>query len=144
VNVAVTTRTRIGIRNNMKMTGWIQSADFGTKNLAKMDMAKAIQTFAGHDWNSERQLEANLLSRKEESCPAGFGLDHPDGHRLRLETCWVIFTRNSKRKLLGFIPLPNYELESENLPHEMIDELISEFYQDASAEYAKIESIKNM
>ena len=133
----------------MKMTGWIQSADFGTKNLPGMDLATAVLTFADHDWNSERKLEAALLSQKNESCPAGFGLEHPDGHKLwigplRLETCWVMFTRNSNRKLLGFIPLPNRELESENVPHTMISGLIAEFYQDTTAEYAKIEAIKSL
>ena len=133
----------------MKMTGWIQSADFGMKNLAEMDLANALRAFTDHDWNSERQLEANLLSRKQESSPAGFGLDHPNGHKLwigplSLETCWVMFTKRSNRKLLGFIPLPNHDLESESVPREMIDELIVEFYQDMTAKYAKLESIKNL
>ena len=77
-----------------------------------------------------------------------FGIDHPNGHRLwvgplRHEACWVMFTRNSNRKLLGFITLPNRELESENVPREMIDELIEEFYCDTECQFVKIESIRN-
>ena len=130
----------------MKMTGWIQSADFGTKDLPAMDLPTAIQTFAQYDWSGEAELEVNLSQSKEESCPAGFGLTHPNGHRLwigptRADACWVIFTRNLNRKLLGLIPLSNPELGSENVPYEMIDDLISEFYDDTSEAYALICSI---
>lgn len=68
----------------MKIKAWIQSSDFTSKEYENVDVNKAIELFESHDWNSEFEKEKSLYDNGEESCTAGLGLVHPDGHVMHI------------------------------------------------------------
>lgn len=66
------------------MTGWIQSADFESRDLGELDLNEAIAVFMKHDWASELAREKQLVEQGEETCPPGFGVVRPSGKILHL------------------------------------------------------------
>jgi len=122
---------------NMLFDGWIQSTDYSIQEFSAMDRHAASRLFSEYDWGRERERQDELLVNNYDCCPTGFGLEHPEGHRLWIRPnllenkCWVTFTIKSQPKFFGLIPVPDVEIESEDVQFPQVSCLIAEFYQQA-------------
>lgn len=133
--------------SEMYIDCWIQSTDYSIREFPAMELHAATKLFSEYDWGRERRQQHEHMVINTDCCPPGLGLDHPEGHRLWIRPnltdnkCWVTFTIKSKRKLFGLIPVPDAEVESEDVQHSQVDGLIAEFYQHSPDSSARLNCI---
>lgn len=116
----------------MRVSYWIQRADFSTRDFDPVGPEAAVRAFQAHDWHEEAALERELASAQRESCPPGIGFVAEPGHILhicpRSDGAIVHYHFSERRKMLGFLPVTRQQLLSRgSVPHLRIPELITLF-----------------
>ena len=105
----------------MKFDCWTQAADFSIKEHHQQSLENSLALFNTCNWETMIEFEWELVEKKVEYAPPGFGIIHPEGHDLHLcpdpanNSCWICYKPRLDRKLLGFIPWFDPRYESDDL-----------------------------
>ena len=123
----------------MKFDCWIQTADFEVTQHNQQDPKAALSLFESCDWERLIEFEWKLSEQKIEYASPGFGIDHPEGHRIHIcpyrdGSCLMFYEPTLNRKFLGFLPIPDPCYQSDDLNIADVPVVIETFCAPSSAE----------
>ena len=133
----------IRLMQTIEIDIWIQSADFSVAEHPKQNLVAALLLYDSTDWIDEIRRQVSLADQHKEFCSPGYGMDHPQGHRLwfcpdvESDCCWGMLTPKLGRRFLGFLSLPDPEITSDSLRVEKLNELITQFYNEDPVDVLK-------
>jgi hypothetical protein len=118
----------------MRISYWIQHADFASEDHDPVDVSEAIRVVENHDWISELQKRSQLEESGEEWCDPGIGFVADEGLILHLcpvsaDRWYFYYHYAAKQKLLGFIPWSTHlSRRKTDVPSVSIRDAITHFF----------------
>ena len=115
---------------------WIQSSDLSVEDFASAEAAEIVDDLMRVNWIAAAEQRKKLEAAGDEYCPAGLGINAPDGRLLHIRTdennrCVIEYSFYDKEKLLGFITRRKYHAGTiENAPLEIAPSLIKAFFEN--------------
>lgn len=120
----------------MKFPYWVQSSDLSAEDFAPAGAGEIADKLKQIDWAAAAQKQKELAAAGGENCPAGLGINAPDGRILHIcpdqnERCHIDYSFYDKEKMLGLFTRRKYHAGAiENAPLGIAPSLIRAFFEN--------------